>query len=63
VDHVFDLGSYAFEVVLDRTMQQVQKGRERLEVHAPAVEAQLDDLDDEGAFFDQDEGGDPGNTL
>jgi cell division septum initiation protein DivIVA len=44
----------AFEVVLDRTMQQVQKGRERLEVHAPMVEAQLENVDDEGAFFDQD---------
>jgi cell division septum initiation protein DivIVA len=53
----------SFEVVLDRTMQQVQKGRERLQVHAPTVEAELDDLDDEGAFFDQDDGGDPENTL
>jgi hypothetical protein len=44
----------AFEVVLDRTMQQVQKGRERLQVHAPKPEDELDDLDDEGAFFDQD---------
>jgi hypothetical protein len=35
-------------------MQQVQKGRERLQVHAPAVEAELDDSDEEGAFFDQD---------
>ena len=26
----------AFEVVLDRTMQQVQKGRERLQVNVPA---------------------------
>ena len=44
----------AFEVVLDRTMQQVQKGRERLDVHAAMPEAQLEDTDDEGAFFDQD---------
>jgi cell division septum initiation protein DivIVA len=44
----------AFEVVLDRTMQQVQKGRERLEVHAPMPEAVLENPDDEGAFFDQD---------
>ena len=28
----------SFEVVLDRTMQQVAKGRERLSVHAPAHE-------------------------
>jgi cell division septum initiation protein DivIVA len=47
----------AFEVVLDRTMQQVQKGRERLQVHAPKPEDELDLVDDEGAFFDQDEGG------
>jgi cell division septum initiation protein DivIVA len=44
----------AFEVVLDRTMQQVQKGRERLQVHAPMPEAELEGNDDEGAFFDQD---------
>jgi cell division septum initiation protein DivIVA len=45
----------AFEVVLDRTMQQVQKGRERLQVHAPSPEAEADLLDDDSAFFDQDE--------
>jgi F0F1-type ATP synthase membrane subunit b/b' len=48
----------AFEVVLDRTMQTVQRGREQLQVHSgspaltdaePAVE------DDEPGFFDQDE--------
>jgi cell division septum initiation protein DivIVA len=45
----------AFEVVLDRTMQQVQKGRERLQVHAPEpVVNEADALDDD-AFFDQDE--------
>ncbi len=44
----------AFEVVLDRTMQTVQKGRERLQVHAPAPEAEIVDSD-EGGFFDQDE--------
>jgi ABC-type transporter Mla subunit MlaD len=53
----------AFEVVLDRTMQTVQKGRERLQVivepepvaeMAEAVE--LPDVEGEaaGAFFDQD---------
>jgi F0F1-type ATP synthase membrane subunit b/b' len=43
----------AFEVVLDRTMQAVQKGRERLQVHVePLSEVELDE---EGpAFFDQD---------
>jgi cell division septum initiation protein DivIVA len=45
----------AFEVVLDRTMQQVQKGRERLQVHIEPVGL---DGESEGpaAFFDQDEG-------
>jgi cell division septum initiation protein DivIVA len=50
----------AFEVVLDRTMQAVQKGRERLQVHAPApMPGEAGDLVEEGdagAFFDQDEG-------
>jgi cell division septum initiation protein DivIVA len=46
----------AFEVVLDRTMQQVQKGRERLQVHTMPTAAIEDDMpDDDGAFFDQDE--------
>ncbi|HET9730416.1 MAG TPA: hypothetical protein VFR41_13375 [Acidimicrobiia bacterium] len=45
----------AFEVVLDRTMQQVHKGRERLQVHAPTPEAEADLIDDDAAFFDQDE--------
>jgi cell division septum initiation protein DivIVA len=46
----------AFEVVLDRTMQQVQKGRERLQVQTtPAVPDEVEMGDDEGAFFDQDD--------
>ena len=46
----------AFEVVLDRTMQQVQKGRERLQVHVAADEAARGaDADEAGGFFDQDE--------
>ena len=47
----------AFEVVLDRTMQQVAKGRERLSVHAPTHEDLLGPEADEAeqAFFDQDE--------
>jgi len=45
----------AFEVVLDRTMQQVQKGRERLQAHAPTPVVSEADADEEGAFFDQDE--------
>jgi hypothetical protein len=45
----------AFEVVLDRTMQQVQKGRERLQVNIPTERPIEDDMpDDDGAFFDQD---------
>ncbi len=44
----------AFEVVLDRTMQTVQKGRERLQVHAPSPV--VNDADaDENDFFDQDD--------
>ena len=48
----------AFEVVLDRTMQQVAKGRERLSVHAPAHEDLLGPEAEEAeqAFFDQDDG-------
>jgi cell division septum initiation protein DivIVA len=44
----------AFEVVLDRTMQTVQKGRERLQVHAPSPVVSEADADD-GGFFDQDD--------
>jgi F0F1-type ATP synthase membrane subunit b/b' len=46
----------AFEVVLDRTMQTVQRGREQLQVHtgSPALtEPEIAD-DDEPGFFDQD---------
>jgi uncharacterized membrane protein YccC len=45
----------AFEVVLDRTMQQVQKGRERLQVTAPAESLEPEPGDEPGGFFDQDE--------
>ena len=46
-----------FEVVLDRTMQQVAKGRERLSIHAPVAEDLLgpDSEEAEQAFFDQDD--------
>ena len=49
----------AFEVVLDRTMQTVQKGRERLQVIVePEPEAGLAEVvelpEEEHAFFDQD---------
>ena len=48
----------SFEVVLDRTMQQVTKGRERLSVHAPAHEDLLGllGIGAEQVFFDQDDG-------
>jgi F0F1-type ATP synthase membrane subunit b/b' len=42
----------SFEVVLDRTMQAVQKGRERLQVVVDLAEPVPEG--DEGAFFDQD---------
>jgi F0F1-type ATP synthase membrane subunit b/b' len=45
----------AFEVVLDRTMQQVQKGRERLQVNIPAESLEDDDATDSSGFFDQDD--------
>jgi cell division septum initiation protein DivIVA len=46
----------AFEVVLDRTMQTVVKGRERLQVQTPqAALPETEVPDDDGAFFDQDE--------
>jgi F0F1-type ATP synthase membrane subunit b/b' len=46
-----------FEVVLDRTMQQVAKGRERLSINAPVAEDLLgpDSEEAEQAFFDQDD--------
>ncbi|MET1000169.1 MAG: ATPase [Acidimicrobiia bacterium] len=44
----------AFEVVLDRTMQQVQKGRERLQVHIDAVPAE-EEAEEMAEFFDQDD--------
>ena len=47
----------SFEVVLDRTMQAVHKGRERLQVVVDLPEAEEVGEDDEGgAFFDQDDG-------
>lgn len=45
----------SFEVVLERTMSTVSKGRERLQVVMPApAEAPEDVAADESAFFDQD---------
>ena len=44
-----------FEVVLDRTMAQVQRGREQLQVHVGVPTAEpADEVPAEGAFFDQD---------
>jgi F0F1-type ATP synthase membrane subunit b/b' len=45
----------AFEVVLDRTMQQVQKGRERLQVNIPAGSDEDEDDAAAAGFFDQDD--------
>jgi vacuolar-type H+-ATPase subunit H len=45
----------AFEVVLDRTMQTVQKGRERLQVHVGPAPGEEDEGPGGPAFFDQDE--------
>ena len=45
----------AFEVVLDRTMNQVQKGRERLQVHAPSPVVSEAEAAEEDTFFDQDD--------
>ncbi len=44
----------SFEVVLERTMQAVSKGRERLQVVMPAAEIELDDEAEDANFFDQD---------
>jgi len=44
----------AFEVVLDRTLQTVQKGRERLQVQLPPSTDGVTELDHDSGFFDQD---------
>ena len=44
----------SFEVVLERTMLAVSKGRERLQVVMPAAEIELDDEAEDANFFDQD---------
>ena len=46
----------AFEVVLDRTMSTVKRGREQLQVHtgSPALSDEEPAEDDEPGFFDQD---------
>lgn len=55
-DDYVDRKLAAFEVVLDRTMQTVQKGRERLQAHVGPTpeEEEADAVLDEAAFFDQD---------
>jgi cell division septum initiation protein DivIVA len=46
-----------FEVVLDRTMQAVQQGRQRLQVTYEVTEEDEEGYEDEeGGFFDQDSG-------
>jgi len=44
----------SFEVVLERTMVAVSKGRERLQVVMPAAEIELDEDAEDANFFDQD---------
>ncbi len=44
----------SFEVVLDRTMQAVQKGRERLQVVTDLPEAEVVTEGEDAGFFDQD---------
>lgn len=44
----------SFEVVLDRTLQAVHKGRERLQVVVEDLAA-ADDAEEDALFFDQDE--------
>jgi len=45
----------AFEVVLDRTLQQVHKGRERLQVQLPGHGEDEAEVGTVAAFFDQDD--------
>jgi hypothetical protein len=54
VEDYVDRKLASFEVVLDRTMQAVQKGRERLQVQVEAL-GEVEDDDDAPAFFDQDD--------
>ena len=50
----------SFEVVLDRTIQQVHTGRERLQVQIePAADMEEEELADDSGFFDQDDYGSP----
>lgn len=44
-----------FEVVLDRTLQAVHQGRERLQVTYDTTEDEAEELEDTTAFFDQDD--------
>jgi F0F1-type ATP synthase membrane subunit b/b' len=44
----------SFEVVLERTMAAVTKGRERLQVVMPAATVEEPDEGEEASFFDQD---------
>ena len=44
----------SFEVVLERTMAAVAKGRERLQVVIPATEIEIEEQAEEANFFDQD---------
>lgn len=59
----------AFEVVLERTMQAVQKGRQRLEVVVDPAEFEVEggdvdtEADEGGTFFDQDADEEPASST
>ncbi len=57
-DDYVDQKLAAFEIVLDRTMNAVRKGREKLELHvgSPALAERADEIETEDhGFFDQDD--------
>ena len=57
-DDYVDQKLAAFEIVLDRTMHTVRKGREQLELHVgtPALAERIEESPaDDHAFFDQDD--------
>jgi len=55
-DDYVDQKLAAFEIVLERTMTAVRRGRERLELHVgtPALAERAEEPPDDGGFFDQD---------
>ncbi|HEY1741313.1 MAG TPA: hypothetical protein VGI86_21550 [Acidimicrobiia bacterium] len=55
-DDYVDQKLAAFEIVLERTMTAVRRGRDRLELHVgtPALAERTEEPPDDGGFFDQD---------